>query len=57
MKTKTCSKCKIKKPITEFYKHSLHIDGLASQCKEGRKLTDKKYNVFHKKESRYNEKN
>lgn len=34
MDTKVCSKCKIEKPITEFYKNKLKSDGLQSECKE-----------------------
>ena len=31
--TKTCTKCGIAKPLTEFYKHKLRVDGLAPSCK------------------------
>lgn len=34
MKTKTCCKCKIEKPISEFFKRSRAPDGLQSRCKE-----------------------
>ena len=30
---KTCSKCGIKKQLSEFKKHKLHFDGVYSQCK------------------------
>jgi len=30
---KTCTKCFIKKPLTEFYKNKKHSDGLRSDCK------------------------
>ena len=33
MTDKTCSKCKVGKPTTEFHKHILHQDGLDTQCK------------------------
>ncbi len=31
---KVCTKCKIKKPKSKFYKHSSTKDGLMSNCKE-----------------------
>lgn len=33
MKTKICTHCKQNKPISEFYKHCIMKDGLASWCK------------------------
>ena len=30
---KTCSKCHIEKPVSEFYKHAGHSDGFKSWCK------------------------
>lgn len=31
---RTCTKCKVEKPFTEFYKHSLNKSGYQSQCKQ-----------------------
>lgn len=39
--TKTCTKCGITKPLTEFYKHKLRADGLASACKKCTNLASK----------------
>lgn len=36
MKTKICSKCKIKKPISEFHKDSSTSDGYYSSCRQCR---------------------
>jgi len=47
MKTKICNKCKIKKDISEFGKHQLHLDGLQSYCKLCKKQIDKKYRDTH----------
>lgn len=34
METKVCSKCKLEKPLSEFYPHKEHKDGVMSMCKE-----------------------
>lgn len=56
MKTKKCSKCKIEKNVTEFYKSSR--DGyqyICKACKKGMQLTDawKKYQIeYHRVHSK-----
>lgn len=37
MKTKRCSKCKERKPISEFYSDKSHKDKLDNYCKECKK--------------------
>ena len=44
MANKYCYRCKKELLITEFYKNKSKEDGLSSECKECKKLTDKKYN-------------
>jgi hypothetical protein len=34
IKNKICSKCKIEKPLSEFYANNSRLDGLQSYCKE-----------------------
>lgn len=46
--TKTCSKCNLSKPITEFGKRSRSKDGHTSECKLCHKLTSKKWEVDNK---------
>lgn len=43
MKTKTCSRCKIEKSVTEFGKYKSSSDGLFSQCKACVKENNKRY--------------
>jgi len=50
MKTKTCSKCKITKPITEFCKKKNRKEGLSYWCKDCKKEAKKIYDQLHKKE-------
>lgn len=38
---KTCTKCKVEKPETEFWKNKTTIDGLGLWCKECKKKLDK----------------
>ena len=46
MATKTCSKCKIKKPVAAFSPDPRHTDGLQSGCKACKKI----YQMAHKEE-------
>tara|TARA_R110002167_G_scaffold276508_1_gene482469 strand:+ start:293 stop:1003 length:711 start_codon:yes stop_codon:yes gene_type:complete len=40
---KKCTKCKVEKELTEFYKHNSNKDGFNNQCKSCIKEYDKKY--------------
>lgn len=42
-KLKKCSRCKKKKPRTEFYKNKAKGDGLKAYCKKCSKILDKDY--------------
>lgn len=44
---KTCSKCSIKKLLTEFYKDKTKRDGLHSNCKECNKLSVKNFRILN----------
>ena len=41
MSQKICSKCKVSKPLPEFYIDKRYRSGLSSQCKECAKLRSK----------------
>ena len=43
--TKTCSKCKISKPTTDFGAQSSRNDGLKSQCKDCVRIYQTKYRL------------
>lgn len=43
MGRKRCTKCGECKPLSEFYKRSASKDGLRSECKDCKKLDDKKW--------------
>ena len=47
---KTCSKCKIEKELSDFYKKKASKDGFRSECKECNNLYSRKYkrNYYHK---------
>lgn len=45
---KICSKCKIEKDVTEFYKDNRRVDGRRPDCKSCRDLLSKKYQVSNK---------
>ena len=46
--TKTCTKCKVEKSVSEFHKHSGTKDGLSGWCKECRKEAHRKDYIKHK---------
>lgn len=48
MATKVCTKCKIEKDASEFYKCSRHTDGLASCCKQCSSKYNKKWYLKNK---------
>lgn len=61
MNTKTCSECKVEKPLGEFHKNKLTPDGLARKCKacravetaaryadQGDALRTKKRDAYHR---------
>lgn len=47
IKSKRCGRCGEIKPISEFYQHIGHRDGLASTCKKCDKERNKKYYESH----------
>ena len=47
---KTCTKCKIEKPITEFYKDTRSSKGIRSDCKACTLLTVAAYSAANKKQ-------
>lgn len=48
MQTRKCTKCKIKKVITEFHKDSTRKDSLSCWCKACIKIQQKRYYTRHK---------
>ena len=55
---KECSKCHIKKPLSEFHKCNTNADGLKSSCKQCRK-SHRKANAerYRERDRRYNNAN
>jgi len=49
---KKCNKCGQVKPVSEFYKHKGHKDGLSSYCKKCINKRCKKYNQLNKEKIR-----
>lgn len=47
---KTCTKCGVNKPVSEFYKFCRSKDGLAYECKECSKSRAKNYAKEHRDE-------
>ena len=45
---KTCTKCHLQKPFSEFYKHCEGKNGLRPDCKSCTKISQQKYNRTHK---------
>ena len=52
MEKKQCTKCKIKKELTEFYKNKSNKDGLCCECKSCQKEYQKVYRKEYHKEYR-----
>ena len=52
MNYKNCTKCKIRKLLSEFYKSITHKDGLCSQCKECTKEYGKSYRIKNEETDR-----
>jgi len=50
MKTKICSKCKIEKILSEFYKDNKSKDGYRSECKICSNILHLKYNLAHRQQ-------
>jgi hypothetical protein len=44
---KICSKCRVNKPTSEFYKTIHHKDGLRSYCKYCAKIQNEQYRLDH----------
>ena len=42
---KTCTECKIEKPLTEFNKRKQNSDGLDCNCRECRNIKKRAYNA------------
>ena len=47
---KICSKCKIRKPLMEFYRRKISLDGHVSECKNCHNIMKHKYHDSHKEE-------
>lgn len=45
---KQCTKCKVNKPLNEFYKNKANNDGLSYLCKECKKAYMNKYSKINK---------
>jgi hypothetical protein len=55
MKTKICSRCKIEKPITEFFIRSSRLNGYRSECKQCSKKYKNKYYFMKTTNKIYND--
>ena len=51
---KTCPRCNVTKPLTEWHKSSKTKDGLQAWCKSCRKEYNKKYEISRSKRTEYN---
>lgn len=52
MSVKTCKKCGVKKPLTEFRKRSGNVDGRGGQCRDCTRAYERAYQAAHREERR-----
>jgi hypothetical protein len=50
--TKTCPRCNVEKPVSEFHRNKSRADGLSFECSVCKKQLNKKYRLAHLEERR-----